>query len=38
LIAGVRLLRKPFELSLLAQAMREVLDSPAHEGAGTEVG
>jgi len=36
LIAGARLLRKPFELSLLAQAMREVLDSPAH--AGTEVG
>jgi len=34
LIAGARLLQKPFELSLLAQAMREVLDSPAHEGAG----
>jgi DNA-binding response OmpR family regulator len=33
LVAGARLLRKPFELSLLAQAMREVLDSPAQAGA-----
>ncbi len=28
--AGAKLLRKPFELPLLAETMREVLDSPAH--------
>ena len=36
LVAGASLLRKPFELPLLARAMREVLDSPARQNAGVQ--
>ena len=36
LVAGASLLRKPFELPVLARAMREVLDSPARQSAGVQ--